>query len=276
MKRRDIIKLISAGILIPPEVWAAGCEKPTAVPCNEEDHVKDQLYKTRNPNRHYDDDIYATEADIPHLKSALKRLSRIQGTVGYGNFNILSFDLALRTAKQYSRVKPFTRPELDVLEKLFYSNASDYGFLGEKPVDNITTGISRKDVVKVPRSGHFLYRGEASELFDKVRAEVGPSLILTSGIRSITKQMYLFLRKANKYDWNLSLASRSLAPPGYSFHGVGDFDVGKQGLAGKNFTNAFANTREFKKLVDLGYIDIRYPIDNQLGVRFEPWHIKVV
>jgi zinc D-Ala-D-Ala carboxypeptidase len=26
----------------------------------------------------------------------------------------------------------------------------------------------------------------------------------------------------------------------------------------------------------LGYVQIRYTEDNRLGVRFEPWHIKVV
>jgi LAS superfamily LD-carboxypeptidase LdcB len=28
--------------------------------------------------------------------------------------------------------------------------------------------------------------------------------------------------------------------------------------------------------MDLGYIKIRYPKGNPFGVRFEPWHIKVV
>ena len=72
------------------------------------------------------------------------------------------------------------------------------------------------------------------------------------------------------------LASRSLAPPGHSFHGVGDFDVGKVGLGASNFTDVFAETAEFQQLVDLGYVSMRYPKDNQLGVRYEPWHVKVV
>jgi LAS superfamily LD-carboxypeptidase LdcB len=91
----------------------------------------------------------------------------------------------------------------------------------------------------------------------------------------VVKQMQLFVSKADRADGNLSLASRSLAPPGYSFHGVGDFDVGIKGWGARNFTDDFATTDEFKKLLDLGYIDIRYPADNRLGVRFEPWHIKV-
>jgi LAS superfamily LD-carboxypeptidase LdcB len=99
--------------------------------------------------------------------------------------------------------------------------------------------------------------------------------VLTSGVRSIVKQLYLFMRKAERADGNLSLASRSLAPPGYSFHAIGDFDVGKRGLGGANFTQAFARTDVYRRLVDLGFVEMRYPQQNLLGVRFEPWHIRV-
>jgi hypothetical protein len=74
---------------------------------------------------------------------------------------------------------------------------------------------------------------------------------------------------------SLSLASRSLAPPGYSYHGIGDFDVGQVGLGADNFSQRFTTTRVYRKLKDLGYMKIRYVEDNMLGVRFEPWHIKV-
>ena len=57
---------------------------------------------------------------------------------------------------------------------------------------------------------------------------------------------------------------------------MGDFDIGKAGFGRKNFTQAFADTDEFRKLVDLGYVDIGYPRGNMFGVRYEPWHIKVV
>ena len=85
----------------------------------------------------------------------------------------------------------------------------------------------------------------------------------------------LFLNKAYKSNGNLSVASRSLAPPGYSYHGVGDFDVGQVGFGADNFTARFTSTEVFKKLENLGYINLRYQKDNLLGVRFEPWHIKV-
>ncbi len=55
-------------------------------------------------------------------------------------------------------------------------------------------------------------------------------MYLTSGVRGVAKQFILFLAKAEANGGNLSLASRSLAPPGYSYHGVGDFDVGEKDL----------------------------------------------
>ncbi len=277
MKRRHFLQLLSAAALSPGVLQAATqtCTDDEQA-CHQDHHIKDLLARTQFPDRHYANDLFATEQQRPFLASALKRLGRLQRTVGYGNFNVISFDQGLVYSKRYSRIGDFTSQELAVLEEIFHVNAAEYGFLGEKPVDNLTTSIRRNEIVKVPRSGHFLYRGEAQEKFEQVRDAVGHSLILTSGIRSVTKQMYLFLRKAAKYDWNLSLASRSLAPPGYSFHGVGDFDVGKKGMGARNFSSAFAKTDEYKRLVDLGYVDIRYPEDNQLGVRFEPWHIKVI
>ncbi|MDH5660044.1 MAG: M15 family metallopeptidase, partial [Gammaproteobacteria bacterium] len=119
-------------------------------------------------------------------------------------------------------------------------------------------------------------KGDALTTFDKLKNDVGPDLILTSGVRSVAKQLQLFLAKLNSSNNNLSLTSRSLAPPGHSYHGIGDFDVGKKGFGRLNFTSQFSNTDEYKKLIELKYVDIRYTKNNNIGVRYEPWHIKVV
>jgi len=100
-------------------------------------------------------------------------------------------------------------------------------------------------------------------------------VILRSGVRSIVKQIHLFLAKTIKAIGNLSRASRSLVPPGHSFHGVGDFDTGKIGIGERNFTADFSSTEEYKKIAGFGYVDIRYPTDNLFGVRFEPWQINI-
>ena len=112
-------------------------------------------------------------------------------------------------------------------------------------------------------------------MYDTLRKYVGDQLYLTSGIRGVVKQFLLFLDKAKNNRGNLSLTSRSLAPPGYSYHGIADFDVGQRGYGALNFTGKFTTTEVFKKLKDLDYVTIRYPKNNLKGVRFEPWHIKV-
>jgi LAS superfamily LD-carboxypeptidase LdcB len=153
--------------------------------------------------------------------------------------------------------------------------AVHYGFFGQKPLEKITDRISKNEIVKMPHNGNYLYKGKSLETYEEIKKQVGEDVILTSGIRGVMKQFLLFLNKAYLKEGNLSLASRSLAPPGYSFHGKGDFDVGQLSLGADNFTARFATTEVYQRLCDLGYLKLRYPQDNMLGVRFEPWHIKI-
>ena len=210
------------------------------------------------------------------LRSILSRLTRVQNYFGYGNFNIIGFDQALNIARRQSSIGEFTAAELDFIEEVFFTNARSLGFYGDKVIENLSATIDKKDVLKIPATGHYLFKGIANDTYRKIRKDLGDSVVLTSGIRGVVKQIYLYLNKVRKLDGNLSLASFSLAPPGHSYHAIGDFDVGKKGFGRKNFTTEFAKTDEFKRLIDLGYLDIRYPPQNPFGVRYEPWHIKVV
>ena len=279
MNRRDFLRA-ALGVAIvggyAPEVLAqvAGIP-PASNPVNYDRFIKDYLHKIRNFDFHHQEDICLDQAQFGLLKSCVARFERLQRTVGHGNFYLLSFDDAIKISSNYPRVGSFTKEELTFLEMIFYSDAAHYGFLGQKPLQNLTARIQRRKVVKVPCTGNYLYKGLPLETYNKVRRDLGREVILTSGIRSVIKQFLLFLNKAYKHDGNLSLASRSLAPPGYSYHGIGDFDVGQVGFGADNFTERFTTTRIYRKLTDLGYINIRYQRDNLLGVRFEPWHIKV-
>ncbi len=210
------------------------------------------------------------------LKRTAARLGRLQKLVGYANFSLLSFDDAIKYARNYSRVGKFKPDELDFLEELFFGDVTRFGFYGDKVTEKISARVHRREIIKVPATGQYLFKGTPLKTYKNIRQDVGESLILTSGVRNVVKQMRLFLAKAVETSGNLSLASRSLAPPGHSYHGSGDFDVGKKGFGKQNFTNRFARTEEFKRLNDLGYVVIRYPHNNPFGVRFEPWHIKVV
>jgi D-alanyl-D-alanine carboxypeptidase len=239
-------------------------------------NLQDYLQKMDQFEKDHREDVYVDHEKFGLLVSTFKRIDRIQTLVGHGNFNVLSFDEMVRFSKKYPGIGRFTKAEMDFLEELFFTSARHYGFLGEKVQTELTVAVPKKDRYKVPYTGHFLYKGDSLKLYAKVTEDLGRNILLSSGIRSIVKQTHLFLARTIQTRGNLSRASRSLAPPGHSFHGVGDFDVGKKGFGRRNFTTAFAHTKEFKRLVELGYVAMRYPQGNLLGVRFEPWHIKVV
>ncbi len=260
-----------------------GVNAPAATPETEVtsgsaggDHgVKDHLQRAARPDQRYCNDIVIAAGQKPVLLALQQRLSRLQKLVGHGNFSLIGVDEMRAYARNYSRIGKFSAAELELLEQLFYADASSYGFYGEKPLERLSASIDRRSLSRQPGSSQYLFRGEAQAVYKKIEQTLGDELVLTSGVRGVVKQMHLFLNKAVAFDGNLSLASRSLAPPGYSFHGIGDFDVGKRGWGARNFTPEFADTDEFKRLQELGFVAMRYPEDNQLGVRYEPWHIKV-
>ncbi|MFQ5526212.1 MAG: M15 family metallopeptidase [Thermoanaerobaculia bacterium] len=234
-----------------------------------------RLDKIRDFDRTYDDDHLLDESGFQVLRSTAARVERTQRLVGHGNFNLLSFDQLLSFASNYPEIGEFTAAELAFLDEIFHTDARRYGFFGEKVVEEQTAVIDRRTVIKIPGSGHFLLKGEPLKKFMKIKRDVGSTVVLTSGVRSVAKQYQLFLTKAVETGGNLSQASRSLAPPGYSFHARGDFDLGKAGFGLGNFDESFCETDEYRRLIDLGYVAIRYTETNPFGVRHEPWHIKI-
>jgi len=239
------------------------------------DPVRDYLSRMREPDQRYPGDICADAPMRATLETLHARLERAEQHVGYAHFSVISLDALRQYGRHVSDIGALSAAELALIEALFYADASRYGFLGQKPLVQLTQAIDPRAIVKVPGSGHYLYAGRPRQLFEEISRALGGQVILSSGVRGIVKQLRLFVAKALRHDGNLSLASRSLAPPGYSFHGTGDFDVGIPGWGERNFTADFADTAVFQRLIDLGYVSIRYPLDNRLGVRFEPWHIRV-
>ncbi len=275
MERRKFIKILASGI--------AGLTFPSIFKYSENNlHAKASLQvsgkyfkKMKNFDRPNPGDMYLKLNQKNILNSVFKKINRIQTHVGYSNFCLLSFDKALKVASNHANIGGFAKKETDFLEMLFYNDPKNYGFYGARTLNNITDKVDASKAIKIKNTGNFVYSGLAIETYNKILKDAGDDVILTSGIRSIVKQFYLFLRKVKRGGGNLSLSSRSLAPPGYSYHGIGDFDVGKRGYGVLNFTNDFTKTDVYKKLVKLGYINFRYPQNNHLGVRFEPWHIKL-
>ncbi|MEM7353430.1 MAG: D-alanyl-D-alanine carboxypeptidase family protein [Acidobacteriota bacterium] len=247
-------------------------EEPTVV-----DRVDDPAYlqKIRDFDRSFEDDVILEGDRLALLQSTARRLTKAQRVIGHGHFNLVSFDDLIRYGRRYRSIGAFTREQLDFIDEIFHAEATDYGFYGDKVLTEMTTEIAERECVKVSGTGHYLFRGEAHEKYVQMRKDLDNNIFLTSGIRNVVKQTQLFIDKAVTTEGNLSQASRSLAPPGYSYHAVGDFDIGKVGAGLDNFTEVFAETDEYKKLVDLGYMELRYTPTNPFGVRHEPWHIKM-
>ncbi len=237
--------------------------------------VDQYLEKIRNYDHTFASDIYLRDANTKLLVPTIARLDRIQSFVGHANFNLISFEEILYFARNYPEIGKFEKTEMDFMDEIFHADATTYGFFGEKITPDIKHRILQKDVVKIDGTGHYLMRGESLTHYQQIHKDVGNELTLTSGIRNNVKQLHLFLAKTFQSEGNLSRASRSLAPPGHSFHGVGDFDVGKVGMGEQNFTADFAATKEYRRLINLGYVDIRYTDTHKFGVRYEPWHIKI-
>lgn len=238
--------------------------------------VRDNLLKVKNFDQTFANDIFLADDKMIIFQNTSNRILRVQKVIGYANFNLVSFDNMLLYAHRYPKIGKFRKEELDLIDELFFYDANKYGFHGNKVIKDLTSNINKNEMFKIKGSGHYLFRGDALNKFNQLKKDIGNELILTSGVRSVVKQLQLFLAKLNKSKGNLSLASRSLAPPGHSYHGIGDFDVGKKGFGKLNFTSKFSNTKEYEKLIELKYVDLRYTKDNQVGVRYEPWHIKVV
>lgn len=270
---RPIEHLLKSGLDNPQDL--ANLEDIGPAQSTQSRVLKSHAQKNINFDADYEDDIYCDHHKAMILKNVINKFRGVEKYVGNGNFNLTSMDDFFLYASRAPGISALNAEEKKFIDEIFFFEATKYGFGGEKVFHKMTDRISKNDVIKIPRSGHFLKRGESVELYNKLVSDLGNTVILTSGVRAMAKQFHLFLEKAALSNNNLSRASRSIAPPGYSFHGHNDFDIGKIGFGLNNFTDEFSKTSEFKRLTDLGYVDIRYKEENNLGVRFEPWHIKV-
>ncbi len=220
--------------------------------------------------------VWVKEEHHALLASIVRKLDAIERVVGYANFNLIGFDATLLVARNHPKIIAFTPEEQAYIEEIFYTDPVQYGFYGKRTIDNLTDTIDEKEVVKIHGTGHYLFKGTSHTALGRIIKDVGKSVVLTSGVRSVVKQLALHLRKIQSENGNITLAAHSLVPPGFSYHSLGDFDVGKRGWGHENFTANFARTPEFWSLQKLPYISMRYGVGNNDGVRFEPWHVQIV
>lgn len=273
MQRRNLIKGVITSLAALQTGKSFAQDGNAAAPVDAAIAERMQ-YKAKHFDEDFPDDFYLTGEQKALMLSVLGKIAAAKKIVGFGFFNLMSLDDLLKVTAR-NTIGAFTKSELEFIEATFFRDAKAYGFFGEKVSNELTSKIDVSKTNKIAGTGHYLYKGRPEVLYAELKKDVGSDIVLTSGIRSVVKQLDLFLAKAVQCGGNLSRASRSLAPPGYSFHGSGDFDVGKIGLGADNFTDGFAATDVYKRLIDLGYVNIRYTETNFYGVRFEPWHIKV-
>ena len=115
------------------------------------------------------EDVFLAADKHQVLVYNVKRLDRVQNLVGHGNFNVLSFDERLCHSKYNKSVGVFKAEEIEFPEETFSNNVMRFGFYGERVTDEITTIVAGNVRIKLPRTVHYLFKGDSLNLYDKVR-----------------------------------------------------------------------------------------------------------
>lgn len=166
LSRRDFLRLscIASISLAAPESFGEILHK-----FDNEPEVKDSLFfnkdyfrKIKEFDRSFPDDYMATPEEFVLIRSVSAKIRSVMNHVGYVNFNVINYDDLLRSMKQYSSLRRFDQKELDYIEEIFARDAADYGFFGEKVMTSLTDNIRRNDIVRIPRTGHYIYKDAVS------------------------------------------------------------------------------------------------------------------
>lgn len=107
-------------------------------------------------------------------------------------------------------------------------------------------------------------------------AAEGINLRLLSGFRSHQLQERIFFDVKSERNQTAAERAKVSAPPGYSEHSTGyAIDLGDGSAPETNLSVEFENTPSFRWLQDHAasyHFTLSFPIDNQQGVSYEPWH----
>ena len=100
-------------------------------------------------------DVYLSLDEFETISSLNRRLKRLKSFVGFANFNLISYKQSLYYGRNYSKIGAFSLKEISMIERLFAENPNDYGFYGERTCMNLDNQISKRDVKKIPYTGHY-------------------------------------------------------------------------------------------------------------------------
>lgn len=127
------------------------------------------------------------------------------------------------------------------------------------------------------RADEYLHQEAVAALKQMMEAAQldGVSLFLVSGFRDLSTQATLFQNRATEHG-SAELAAKSVAPPGYSEHHTGYAVDLADGLG--NFLE-FEHTPAFRWMAahahEYGF-ELSFPVNNDQGVDYEPWHWRFV
>ena len=93
--------MTAASILTPFPGISYASEKERDL---SEKDLKDYLHIMADFDKSQSSDIILDKKDFVLLKATLKKLRKIQRTVGFGNYCILSFDNAIKFSRQYPAI----------------------------------------------------------------------------------------------------------------------------------------------------------------------------
>lgn len=180
--------------------------------------------------------------------------------------------------------------EIKLINEILKIDPNQYGFKGEylgldkiphdlvavknqkytfrKKIHQIETQYLRKTVFEV-----------YCKMNKLISADLKKKLLINSAYRSPTYQCLTFLYHFKMCDFNFKTVIKRVAIPGYSEHGSStkpaiDF-VTENGLPSDKKPLNFARSIEYrwlkKNAPKFGFVQ-SYPINNKLGIMFEPWH----
>jgi len=76
-------------------------------------------------------------------------------------------------ARNYEEIGAFDPAELAFMEEIFFNDATDYGFFGEKVNPELTHRINQNEVEKIGGSGHYLLKGDSLNQYQLIHKDVG-------------------------------------------------------------------------------------------------------
>ncbi|MFA6789479.1 MAG: twin-arginine translocation signal domain-containing protein, partial [Arcobacteraceae bacterium] len=154
MNRRNFLKLIATSTAL----GAVGQDllAKTIISEDGDFYTVDSLTKEQELSK--PKDLFLDQKYHESFYSVIKKLNFIQRDVGFGNYNIISFDATIKQARMSSKIGAFTKDELAFMEYIFYYNPDVHGFYGERTCNKITESIKKSEIIKVPYTGHYLFK----------------------------------------------------------------------------------------------------------------------